>query len=190
MHYRVCPIRGTAPNRNILNCFTLQLTMLHLYRLVSISHITMKTCNIYGISGISITIIIFSRNKHRLRRLYSCTGTPGFYWDKHGIYVTIPGNTCPSGPLCILSPHCVWVTVVAWSVAGGDRVIGCSRAAGAPPAAYRGTVVSLASDLSESGRKINTKRYMCSWKYRCKCYMFNHNENTKGIYMILYKRRH
>ena len=25
--------------------------------------------------------------------------------------VTIPGNTCPSGPLCILSPHCIWATV-------------------------------------------------------------------------------
>ena len=47
--------------------------------------------------------------------------------------VTIPGNTCPSGPLCILFPHCVWATVVAWSVAGGDPVIGCSRATGASP---------------------------------------------------------
>ena len=25
--------------------------------------------------------------------------------------VTIPGNTCPSGSLCKLSPHCVWATV-------------------------------------------------------------------------------
>ena len=31
-------------------------------------------------------------------------------WDTS---VTIPGNTCPSGPPYILSPHFVWATVVA-----------------------------------------------------------------------------
>ena len=55
-----------------------------MYRLASISHITVKTCNIEGVSGVSITIIVFSGNKHRLRKWYSCTGTPGFYWDKPG----------------------------------------------------------------------------------------------------------
>ena len=53
--------------------------------------------------------------------------------------VTIPGNTCPSGPLCILSPHCVWATVCAVIRCWGDNVIGCSLAAKAPPAAYQVT---------------------------------------------------
>ena len=48
---------------------------------------------------------------------------------KCGVYkCDDPRNTCPSGPPCILFPHCVWATVVAWSVARGDRTIGCSRA--------------------------------------------------------------
>ena len=58
--YCVYPIRSTAPNRstppfltamcrwqNHSNCFTLQWNMLHFYGLASISHMTMKTCNIY-----------------------------------------------------------------------------------------------------------------------------------------------
>ena len=33
-----------------------------MYGLASISHITMKTCNIYRVSGVSITIIDFYEN--------------------------------------------------------------------------------------------------------------------------------
>ena len=53
--------------------------------------------------------------------------------------VAIPGNTCPSGPLCVLSSHCVWATVSGVIRCWGDSVVGCSRAARAPPAAYQGT---------------------------------------------------
>ena len=52
--------------------------------------------------------------------------------------VTIPGNTCPSGPRCVLSSHCVWATVSGVIRCWGDSVVGCSRAARAPPAAYQG----------------------------------------------------
>ena len=44
-----------------------------------------------------------------------------------GACVTIPGNTCPSGPPSILSPHCVWATVCGVIRCWGDNVIGCSR---------------------------------------------------------------
>ena len=53
--------------------------------------------------------------------------------------VAIPGNTCPSGPLCVLSSHCVWATVSGVIRCWGDSVVGCSRATRAPPAAYQGT---------------------------------------------------
>ena len=121
-------LHKSQPNANIIQCrymgyweyskFLMYIVYWIIYPVINIwLFIINARCSIY---------FIFS-----MYLLYACEVI------KHGLccsIVTIPGNTCPSGPLCILPPppppRCVWATVVAWSV------IRRSRAAGTPPAAY------------------------------------------------------
>ena len=82
--------------RGVIMLLFAQAQTLNFLSNIELSYQTLSFLIKQGVSGVSITIIVFSGNRQRLRRWYSCTqGMLGFYWDKHSMLMVMAPNTPP-----------------------------------------------------------------------------------------------